>query len=152
DGEYLADTGFGGCLLDSPLLFKTGAGQHTAMGTYQLSESEGLFALSVKRPDGWRTMYVFNLEPQLQSDFELGTWYTSTTPLVPLTSRLMMERVRGGKRYKLLNRRLIIEGREGMTELERSIGSAADLGQILDETFLITPPAPAEEIFIRISG
>src|SRR5262249_44428123 len=104
DGEYLADTGFGGYLLDSPLLFKTGAGQHTAMGTYQLSESEGLFALSVKRPDGWRTMYVFNLEPQLQSDFELGNWYTSTSPLVPFTSSLIMERVTGGKRYKLFNR------------------------------------------------
>jgi N-hydroxyarylamine O-acetyltransferase len=152
DGPYLADAGFGACVLDSPLRFETGAGQHTAMGTYRLSESDGLFSLSAKRPDGWRTMYVFNLEPQIQSDFELGNWYTSTSPLVPFTSTLIMERVSSGKRYKLINRRFAIELRDGVAEVERSIGSAAEFGQTLDETFHITPPVAAEDIFIRIEG
>jgi N-hydroxyarylamine O-acetyltransferase len=148
-GPYLADVGFGACVLDSALRFETDAEQQTAMGTYRLSESDGLFSLSAKRPDGWRTMYVFNLEPQLQSDFELGNWYTSTSPLVPFTSMLIAERVSSGKRYKLVNRRLTIERRDGVVEEECSIGSAAQLDQILDEIFHITPPVPAEEIFNR---
>src|SRR5262249_2090187 len=139
-GSYLADAGFGACVLDSPLRFETGAEQHTAMGTYRLSDFDGLLSLSAKRPDGWRTMYVFNLEPQLQSDFELGNWYTSTSPLVPFTSMLIMERVSGSKRYKLLNRRLTVEMRDGVVEVERSIGGAAEFGQILAEIFHITPP------------
>jgi N-hydroxyarylamine O-acetyltransferase len=150
EGPYLADTGFGACVLDSPLRFETDIEQRTAMGTYRLSESEGLFSLSAKRPDGWRTMYVFNLERQLQSDFELGNWYTSTSPLVPFTSSLIMERVSSGKRYKLINRRFTIELRDGVAEVERSIGSAAEFGEILDEIFHVTPPVPAEQIFSRI--
>src|SRR3984957_8607424 len=45
DGPYLADVGFGACVLDSPLQFKTDAEQRTAMGTYRLSEADGLFSL-----------------------------------------------------------------------------------------------------------
>jgi N-hydroxyarylamine O-acetyltransferase len=151
-GPYLADAGFGACVLDSPLLLETGAGQRTLMGTYRLTELDGLFSLSVKRPDSWRTLYVFNLEPQILSDYELASWFTSTSPLVPFTSKLILERVSSGKRYKLMDRRFAIETRDGVAEVERSIGSAAELGRILDETFQVTPPAPAEEIFNRIGG
>jgi N-hydroxyarylamine O-acetyltransferase len=151
DGPYLADVGFGACLLDSPLQFKTGAEQRTAMGTYRLSEANGLFSLSAKRPAGWRTMYVFNLEPQIQSDYELGNWFTSTNPLAPFLSTLIMERVSSGKRYKLVNCRFMIEARDGEVAVERSIGSAGELRQVFDETFNITPPCPIEEIFARIS-
>jgi N-hydroxyarylamine O-acetyltransferase len=150
DGPYLADVGFGACVLDSPLQFKTGIEQRTAMGTYRLSETDGLFSLSAKQPTGWRTMYVFNLEPQIQSDYELGNWFTSTSPLVPFISTLIMERVSSDKRYKLINRRFAIEVRDGQVAVERSIGSADELHQVLDETFNVTPPAPVDEIFTRI--
>ena len=86
DGPYLADVGFGACVLDTPLQLKTDVEQRTAMGTYRLSEADGLFSLSAKQPAGWRTMYAFNLEPQIQSDHELANWYTSTSPLVPFTT------------------------------------------------------------------
>jgi N-hydroxyarylamine O-acetyltransferase len=152
DGPYLADVGFGACVLDSPLQFKTEVEQRTAMGTYRLSEADGLFSLSAKQPAGWRTMYVFNLEPQIQSDYELGNWYTSTNPRVPFINNLVIERVSSDKRYKLVNRRFIIEARDGQVAVERAIGSANELRQVLDETFNITPPAPVEEIFTRIEG
>jgi N-hydroxyarylamine O-acetyltransferase len=150
DGPYLADVGFGACVLDSPLQLKTDVEQRTAMGTYRLSESDGLFSLSAKQPAGWRVKYAFNLEPQIQSDHELGNWYTSTSPLVPFISMLIMERVSSDKRYKLINRRFMIEARDGQVAIERSIGSADELRQVLDETFNVRPPAPVEEIFTRI--
>jgi N-hydroxyarylamine O-acetyltransferase len=150
DGPYLADVGFGACVLDSPLQFKTDVEQRTAMGTYRLGEADGLFSLSAKQPAGWRVMYVFNLEPQIQSDYELGNWFTSTSPLVPFLSTLIIERVSSDKRYKLVNRRFAIEARDGQVAVERSIGSADELRQVLDETFNVTPPAPVEEIFARI--
>jgi N-hydroxyarylamine O-acetyltransferase len=152
DGTYLADVGFGACVLDSPLRLKSDVEQRTAMGTYRLSEADGLFALSTKQPAGWRTMYAFNLEPQIQSDYELGNWYTSTSPLVPFTNMLIMERVSNERRYKLVNLILTIEARDGQVVVERSIGSAEQLRQVLDETFNVMPPAPVEEIFARISG
>lgn len=150
DGPYLADVGFGACLLDSPLQFKTDVEQRTAMGTYRLSEADGLFTLSAKQPAGWRAKYVFNLEPQIHSDYELGNWFTSTNPRAPFLSMLIMERVGGDKRYKLINRSFMIEARDGQVAVERSIDSADELRQVLDETFSVTPPAPVDEIFTRI--
>ena len=152
EGPYLADVGFGACLLDTPLRFETDVEQPTAMGTYRLSETDGLFSLSAKQPAGWRVMYVFDLEPQIQSDYELGNWFTSTSPLAPFLSTLIMERVSGDMRYKLMNRRFAIEARDGQIAVERSIDRPEELRQVLDGTFNETPPAPVEEIFTRISG
>ena len=152
DDPYLVDVGFGVCIIDRPLQLKADVEQKTAMGTYRLSESGGLFSLSAKLPAGWRTMYVFDLAPQIQSDYELGNWYTSTSPLVPFTSMLVMERVSSDKRCKLVNRRLRIETRDGQVMSERSIDNAEDLHQVLDETFNVTPPAPVEDIFNRIGS
>jgi N-hydroxyarylamine O-acetyltransferase len=152
DGPYLVDVGFGVCVMDRPLQLKTDIGQKTPMGTYRLSESGGLFSVSAKQAVGWRTMYVFDLAPQIQSDYELGNWYTSTSPLVPFTSMLIMERVSSEKRYKLVNRSLRIETRDGQVMSERSVGSAEELRRVLDETFNVTPPAPVEDIFNRIGS
>jgi N-hydroxyarylamine O-acetyltransferase len=150
DGPYLADVGFGACLLDAPLRLETGVEQRTAMGTYRLSEADGLFSLSAKQPAGWRVKYVFNLEPQIAADHELGNWFTSTSPLAPFSRMLIMERVSSDRRYKLINRRFIIEARDGQVAVERPLGSADELGQVLDETFNVTPPEPVGEIFARI--
>src|ERR1700744_2551539 len=49
DGPYLADAGFGACLLDAPLQLKTDAEQTPALGTYRLAPSDGLLALEAKR-------------------------------------------------------------------------------------------------------
>ena len=149
DGPYLVDVGFGVCVTDSPLQLKADVEQRTAMGTYRLNQSDGLFALSAKQPSGWRTMYVFDLAPQIQSDYELGNWYSSTSPRVPFTSMLIMERVSGDRRYQLVNRRFRVEARDEVI-LERSIDNPEELHRVVDETFNVTPPVPIEEIFTRI--
>ena len=151
-GSYLADVGFGACVLDAPLRFERDVEQRTVMGAFRLSEADGLFTLSARQPAGWRTMYAFNLEPQLPSDYELGSWFTSTSPRVPFTQSLVMEKVGGGRRYKLINRRLSIEARDGERVAEREIESAEDLGRVLEDTFNVAPPAPIEQIFARIRG
>jgi N-hydroxyarylamine O-acetyltransferase len=151
EGPYLADVGFGACVLDAPLQFKLDVEQSTAMGTFRLSEAEGMYALSAKQPDGWRVKYVFNLEPQLPADYELGNWYTSTSPRAPFPNMVIMERVGGGKRCKLINRRYVVEARDGQVESEREIESAVEYGRILADTFNVTPPGPVEDLFARIS-
>jgi N-hydroxyarylamine O-acetyltransferase len=63
-----------------------------------------------------------------------------------------MERVSSDKRYKLINRRFAIEARDGQVAVERSIGGADELGQVMDETFNVTPPVPVEDVFARIGS
>jgi N-hydroxyarylamine O-acetyltransferase len=152
EGSYLADVGFGACLLDAPLELKSDVDQRTAMGTYRLSRSNGLFSLGAKQPAGWRTMYVFDLQPQIPADYALGNWFTSTSPLVPFTSRLIMERLSRDKRYKMNNHTFLIEAREGEVVSQRELASADALRQVIDEIFRIVLPAPVEEIFRRIEG
>ncbi len=149
-GALLVDVGFGACLLDAPLQLKADIEQTTAMGTYRLTQSDGLLWLNAKREGGWRTMYVFDLHPQLQADYELGNWFTSTNPTIPLTTRLIMERLSGDRRYRLVDRSLSTEARDGEVVSERTLGSAGELRDVLRETFKVTPPVPAEEVFSRI--
>lgn len=149
---YLVDVGFGACLLDAPLRFTVGEEQRTALGTFRLDETGGLFSLSARQPEGWRTMYVFNLEPQIASDYEMGNWYTSTSPKVPFGQIVIIERLAGGRRAKLINTRFILEGRDGAVLEERILASAQELEQVLGETFGIAPPLPPAEIFARISS
>jgi len=152
EGPYLADVGFGACLLDAPLRLQADLDQHTAMGTYRLSRSDGLFWLAAKRAPGWRVMYVFDLQPQIAADYEIGSWFTSTNPNVPFTNMLLMERVAGGRRYKLINRRFHVEARDGEIVAERAVASSDELREIVDENFKMTLPAPAEEIFSRTAS
>ena len=150
DGSYLADVGFGVCVLDAPLKLEIGTEQRTAMGLYRLAEDGGLMSLSAMRPNGWRTMYVFDLEPQLQSDYELGNWFASTSPNVPFTSTLIVERVTNDRRYKLKNRTLTIEARDGDVINQSNIENEAELQKILEEIFAVKSPVPIEEVFVRI--
>lgn len=152
EGAYLADAGFGACLLDAPLQMKTELEQTTAMGTYRLTQSDGRFSLDAKRQGGRRTLYVFDLQPQLHSDYELGNWFTSTNPNIPLTTRLIMERLSGAQRYRLVDRVLSTEARDGEVVSERTLASAAELGEALRDIFGITPPVAPAEIFERAGG
>jgi N-hydroxyarylamine O-acetyltransferase len=152
EGAYIVDAGFGACLLDAPLQLKTDIEQTTAMGTYRLTQSGGLLGLDAKRQGGWRTMYVFDLQPQLQSDYELGNWFTSTNPAIPLTTRLILERLAGDRRHRLVDRALSAEARDGEVVSERTLRNARELGEALRDTFKVTPPVPADEIFSKIHG
>ena len=152
DGVYLADAGFGACLLDAPLQLKNDVEQTTAMGTYRLTERDGLIWLDAKRESGWRTLYVFDLEPQLQSDYELGNWFTSTNPAIPLTTRLIMERLSGVRRHRLVDRTLSTEARDGEVIAERTLRNADELDEALRDVFKVTSPVPAELIFDKVGG
>jgi N-hydroxyarylamine O-acetyltransferase len=149
-GAYLADVGFGVCLLDAPLRFETDIEQATAMGTFRLSETDGLFTLSAKRPNDYRAMYAFNFEPQIPADYEVGNWYTSTNPKALFRNMLIMERLAPDRRHKLINRRYVIEGRDGEMTQETLLENAGALGRVLSEVFGVTPPAPVEAWFDRL--
>ena len=151
EGPFLADVGFGACVMDRPLHLKTDVEQATAMGTFLLTQANGMFTLSAKQPQGYRAMYAFNLEPQLPSDYELGNWYTSTSPQAPFQHFLIMERVGANKRHKLINRRYVIESRNGELAEEMVITDADSFGRILDEVFGVTPPGSTEALFEQLA-
>ncbi|MGN6466730.1 MAG: arylamine N-acetyltransferase family protein [Rhizobiaceae bacterium] len=152
DGSWLADVGFGGCLLDRPLRFEVGTEQETPAGTYRLMEEGGLFSLAALQPGGWRTTYLFDLTRQEPSDYEMANWFTSTSPQHVLVQNLVMERVVDGRRYKLVNRRFVVEKRCGRVVEAGNVESVEALRRLLGETFRIEPPVPVEQIFARLGS
>lgn len=151
DGSYLADVGFGACLMDAPLQLATGIEQRTRMGTFRLSESDGLYTLDARQPSGWRTMYVFDCEPQLPADYELGNWYASTHPRAPFPNLLIMERLATAERHKLINTRYLIEARDGELVSEREVTTADSLAEILETVFRVRMPVTSETLFARVA-
>lgn len=152
EGSFIADVGFGACVQDAPLRFETNLEQATAMGTFVLKEADGIYTLSAKQPEGFRAMYAFNLEPQLAADYELGNWFTSTSPKAPFLHFLIMERVAPDKRHKLINRQYIIEARDGEVQQEMALETAEAFGDVLKQVFGVTPPVPVEALFARLEG
>lgn len=92
-------------------------------------------------------MYVFDLEPQLPADFAMANWFASTHPAPPFQRFVMVENVAGGERRKIVNRRYVVEARNGVVASEREFANGEEMGRALDEVFGITSPVPAAEQF-----
>ena len=152
EGPHIADVGFGSCLLDTPLRMAPDIEQPTLMGTFRLTLKDDLYWLAARQPAGWRMMYVFDLAPQVHADYVLSNWYTSTSPFTPFTSMLVLERLTRDARYRLVNRRLVIEARDGEVRSERIVESPEALHRVIDELFGLTLPVPADMIWARIES
>jgi N-hydroxyarylamine O-acetyltransferase len=151
EGPYLADVGFGAHLLDAPLRLEAGPEQATPAATYRLQREGDIFALAVRQGDDWRRAYVFDLTPQLPSDYAVANWFASTHPQFIFTNLLAAERLTGKARWNLVNTRLTERTRDGAVS-ERTLSSSDELASVLDEVFDIAPPVPAAEVFAKIAG
>jgi N-hydroxyarylamine O-acetyltransferase len=78
DEAWLADVGFGGKTLPSPIRLRAGEVLDTAYGRYSLEQEEGRWLLKYQDSEKTLRMYCFNLEPQYDSDYEMGNHYVST--------------------------------------------------------------------------
>ncbi|HEX4197330.1 MAG TPA: arylamine N-acetyltransferase, partial [Caulobacteraceae bacterium] len=149
DGPYLADAGFGAQLLDAPLKLQADSEQSTPWADWRLSHAEAALSLAVRLPDGWQPTYIFTLEPQLPTDYEMGNWFTSTRPQSLFVNNLVAERLTDDRRYNLVNRKLTERARDG-TAMVHTLTGAAELAEVLDKLFDIEPPAAAEAVFARL--
>lgn len=80
DEMWLVDVGFGGKTLPSPMRLRAGEVLATAYGNYALDQEDGLWLLTYQDSEKTLRMYCFNLEPQYDSDYEMGNHYVATWP------------------------------------------------------------------------
>lgn len=149
EGPYLADVGFGAHLLDAPLKLTPELEQRTPASAFRLQTNGAAWTLSARQDEGWRRAYVFTETPQLAADYEAANQLTSTAGL--FTNMAVIERLTGEARYNLVNTRLTERRRDGTTS-ERTLTSADELAQVLDQVFDLEPPIAASEIFAKIAG
>lgn len=147
--SFIADAGFGGQLLDAPLLLAPGLEQRTPMSLMRITCEDETYTAEVQLPQGWAPMYRFRLDAHRPVDYEPLNWFTAAHPSSLFRHNLLIQNLGPLGRANLLNDRLTIIPPEGAPEVRR-IEDARDFKDVLERIFTIRLPVPAEEIFARV--
>ncbi len=143
DEIWIADVGFGGLTLTAPLRLVEQVPQATPHEPFRLTRIAGDYALQTEVRGEWRTLYRFDLQEQVLPDYELTSWYLSNNPESPFVQRLIAARTAPQRRYALSNNELAVHELGGEAQ-RRKLTSAAELREVLRETFGIALPDSAE--------
>lgn len=134
DGQpWLADVGFGGLVLTSPLRFDTDQPQDTAHETFRLVVSGANVLLQATIDDQWQPLYRLSMEPRVQADIEQANWFTSTHPDSKFRRDLIVARATPEARYTLLNNRFGVRNPDG--RLDRHVLDANEIEEALTQVF-----------------
>jgi len=143
DGRpYVADVGFGGNVLTSPLRLEPRIEQQTPHEPHRLLPLENGFVLEASIGGEWKPFYRFTLEPQFPADFEVSNWYLCHHPSSFFRQTLLGARVNTEGRYALRNNALHIH-RKNETE-RRILFDAAALRSCLEIDFGLQLPESPE--------
>lgn len=149
EGRFLADVGFGGQTPTAPLRLEPELEQATPHGTYRVARAGEGFEVGMRLRDRWEPMYGFTLAPRSRADFEIANWFTATHPRTRFVRNLVAAIVVGHDRVNLLNATLTIRRLDSEVE-QRTLASADDLREVLQETMGLDLPVPAEAIWARL--
>lgn len=136
---YIADVGFGGLTLSTPLRLRADVEQTTPHESFRLVGGEPYWTLEVRIGDAWKPVYVFTLDEAGKDDIAAINERLSSDPASPFTHELRVALVREGARLKLHNDRFTLQPLEGEKE-QRDITSMESLRSVLTEQFGIVLP------------
>ena len=139
---YIADVGFGGNVLTTPLRLEPHTVQQTLHEPHRLLPLDNGFVLEACLNAEWRPFYRFTLEPQFQSDYEVSNWYLCHHPSSFFRQMLLCARAAPEARYALRNNTFTVH-RDGVTE-KRLLAGAAELRSCLETDFGIRLPESPE--------
>jgi N-hydroxyarylamine O-acetyltransferase len=137
--DYIADVGFGALTLTAPLHLRPGLEQETPHERFRLIEHDGLLRLDARIGDDWRPVYRFDLQEQVQTDYEITNYYLSSHPDSHFLRTLIAARPFTGGRYALLGNRLTIHALNGPSK-RRVLTDISELRDALKDQFLIAVP------------
>lgn len=134
DGEaWLVDAGFGSCTPTTPLNLRSRAAQRSAHEAYRFVDGSHGSLLQARIDEHWVPVYEFTEEPQLDADYALYNWHTSTHPQSHFRHQLIVARVTPEARYALRDTTLSVRRSGG--ELSRHRLDADGIEQALAEVF-----------------
>ena len=140
--RYVADVGFGGNVLTSPLRLEPHITQVTPHEPHRLLPLDNGFVLEALVGGEWMQFYRFTLEPQFPADYEVSSWYLCHHQSSFFRYTLMAARVIPGSRFALRNNALSIHRKDG-TE-KRKLANARELRLCLETDLGLRLPDAAE--------
>ena len=101
EGDYIADVGFGGLTLSSPLKIEDGTEQATPHEPHRLVARDSGYRLDARIAGDWTTLYVFELHEQQLADYEVSNWYLCHHPDSHFLKMVTAARAAPGVRHAL---------------------------------------------------
>lgn len=140
DESWIADVGFGGMVLTSPIRLTVDVPQETPHEPFRIVRWRDEYLMEAKIREAWVPLYRFTLQEQAPSDYELGNWYVSTHPSSLFVNFLVASRPAPGLRYALRNNELAIHRLNGGTE-RHTLTTADELRAALVELMQLELPS-----------
>ena len=145
--SWLADVGFGSCVLSAPLRLDTEDPQATDHDLYRLVPIVGGVTQELEREQGWVPAYDISMVPCVPRDYEMANWFTSTHPTSHFRANLLAALTKPEGRYGLLHNRLTVRPRDG--ETTRELLDAAGIERVLIEIFALPVEPSWRPLFDR---
>ena len=139
DVPYIADVGFGGSTLPTPIRLTPNARQSTSHEPFRLLPAKDSYILQVYFAGAWQSLYQFDPQPQYPADYEVSNWYVSTYPKSRFVNSLMVSRLEENCRYTLHDNRFTMRPLNGVAE-HRTLTTAKALRCVLTREFRLTLP------------
>jgi N-hydroxyarylamine O-acetyltransferase len=143
DESWIADVGFGGMVLTSPIRLAVDVQQETPHEPFRIVRWRDEYLMEAKVREAWVPLYRLTLQEQAPSDYELGNWYVSTHPSSLFVNILVASRPAPGLRYALRNNELATHRLNGGTE-RRTLATAEELRAALVDLMKIELPVGPE--------
>lgn len=140
---YLADVGFGGLTLTTPILFQTGLEQATTHEMFRVEPMGEDYKLQAKVKGVWKTLYRFDLQEQYGPDYGVINYYLSTHPESPLKTGLIAAKPTNEGRVALKNNQLTTYNKVGEAEITL-LANESELKGVLENVFHIQLPVPCK--------
>lgn len=139
DAPYIADVGFGGLTLTTPLRLAPGIQQPTSHEPFRLVEVDDTYIMQALLGQAWRPLYQFDLQPQHLPDYEVSNWYVSTYPKSLFVNSLIAAKPDTDCRYALHDNHFAIHHLSGKTE-RHVLTTVKELCAVLANEFRLTLP------------
>lgn len=126
DTVWLADVGFGGCVLTAPLRLFSDEVQATPNGDFRIlpiNELGGERRVQANLSGKWAATYQVAMGPWADQDYEQANFYTYAHPSSHFTWSLTVGRVTPNARYALKNNRLTHRAADGALVEQRDLSA-----------------------------
>jgi N-hydroxyarylamine O-acetyltransferase len=140
--RHVTDVGFGGMVPTAPLLLDSQDAQPTPHEPYRLEQRDGHYLLRARVAGQWRPLYVFDLQPQAQVDYDVGNWYVSTHPDSVFLGQLVAARTGEGWRKTLRNGDFAVHRTGADTQRKRLVDADAVVAALGAEFGIRVPRHP----------
>lgn len=138
--NYIADVGFGGLTLTTPLRLRAEAEQATPHETFRLTGGDPDWTLEARLGEDWRPLYVFSTTEAEEEQLFAVNERQARDPASPFTRELRVALSPSGRRLKLHDTVFTIQPLEGEKE-RREIVGIEEMRAILTTEFGLALPS-----------